>query len=76
MNAELLNRGLSAQRRSALVWGIALLILTASVLVQRTQRRPTNERLKAPKPCGGEHQPALLARRHGQEHPQAVADSG
>lgn len=32
MNAELLNRGLSAQRRSALVWGIALLILTASVL--------------------------------------------
>ena len=32
MNAELLNRGLGAQRRSALVWGIALLILTASVL--------------------------------------------
>lgn len=32
MNAELVNRGLGAQRRGALIWGIALLILTASVL--------------------------------------------
>lgn len=32
MNMELLNRGLGAQRRSALVWGGALLVLTVSVL--------------------------------------------
>ncbi|MGO2520856.1 MAG: ABC transporter permease subunit [Microbacterium sp.] len=32
MNRELLNRGLGAQRRSALVWGGALLVLTVSVL--------------------------------------------
>lgn len=32
MNLELLNRGLGAQRRSALVWGGALVLLTASVL--------------------------------------------
>lgn len=32
MNIELLHRGLSAQRRGALVWSIALFILTSSVL--------------------------------------------
>lgn len=32
VNAELLNRGLGAQRRGALVWAIALVGLTASVL--------------------------------------------
>ncbi|MGO1770139.1 MAG: ABC transporter permease subunit [Microbacterium sp.] len=32
MNAELLNRGLGAQRRGALIWGAALFVLTASVV--------------------------------------------
>lgn len=32
MNAELLSRGLGAQRRGALIWGAALFVLTASVV--------------------------------------------